>query len=180
MGGQRILMGVVGRPHGVRGLVHVHSYATVPADLAAYGTLHDDRGDAWTLRWQGRGIGELTGADGQVLRDRDAAQALVNRRLHVERDRLPAPAPDEFYLADLVGLAVFEPGGPAAIGTVRAVHDYGAGSSLEIGGGDQGFLLPFTRACVPAIDIAAGRLVIVRPDEIEIRPDGDEFGEAAE
>ncbi len=176
MSGQRILMGVVGRPHGVRGLVHVRSYAAVPADLASYGTLHDDRGGVWTLSWRGNGIGELTGADGQVLRDREAAQAMVNRRLYVERDRLPEPEPDEFYLADLIGLAVYEADGRAAIGSVLAVHDYGAGSSLEIGNNAQSFVLPFTRACVPEIDIPARRLVVVRPDEIEIR----EAGEAAE
>ena len=180
MSGQRILIGVVGRPHGVRGLVHVHSYAAVPADLASYGTLHDDRGGAWTLQWRGQGVGELTGADGQVLRDREAAQALVNRKLFVERDRLPEPEPDEFYLADLVGLSVYEPAGATSIGTVLAVHDYGAGSSLEIGGDRLGFVLPFTRACVPEIDVAAGRLVIVRPDEVEVRPEGEDVGEAAE
>ena len=103
MDGQRILMGMVGRPHGVRGLVRVHSYATVPADLVSYGTLTDERGAAWTLRWRGEGIAELTDASGHVVQDRDAAAALVNRKLFVERDRLPAPDEDEFYLADLVG-----------------------------------------------------------------------------
>ena len=178
MSGQRILMGVVGRPHGVRGLVHVHSYAAVPADLASYGTLHDDRGGAWTLTWRGQGIGELRGTDGQALRDREAAQALVNRKLYVERDRLPEPEPDEFYLADLIGLAVHENG--AVIGNVLAVHDYGAGSSLEIGEGSRSLVLPFTRACVPEVDMAGGRVVIVRPEEIEVRPDEDDVGEAAE
>nr|WP_321983077.1 ribosome maturation factor RimM [uncultured Lichenicoccus sp.] len=179
MSGGRILMGVVGRPHGVRGLVHVHSYAAVPADLAAYGPLHDDRGGAWTLSWRGRGIGELTGADGQALRDRQAAQSLVNRRLYVDRGRLPEPEPDEFYLADLIGLQVVEQETSAVVGSVLAVHDYGAGSSLEIGEGNGSFVLPFTRACVPGIDLAGRRLVIVHPDEIEVRPE-DDIGEAAE
>ena len=40
-------MGVIGRPHGVRGLVHVHAYAE--GDLAEYGPLEDDAGRRWTL-----------------------------------------------------------------------------------------------------------------------------------
>jgi 16S rRNA processing protein RimM len=173
MGGQRILMGVIGRPHGVRGLVRVHSYATVPSDLTAYGPLHDDRGALWTVTWRGEGIAELADAQGQVLRDRDAAQALVNRRLYIDRDRLPDPEEDEFYLADLVGLSAHErvDGMERAMGTVLAVHDYGAGASLEIGHVGRTVILPFTRACVPEVDLAAGRLLVVRPDEIELPGD---------
>ncbi len=39
---ERILLGVVGRPHGVRGLLHVHSYTADPAALASYGPLTDE------------------------------------------------------------------------------------------------------------------------------------------
>ncbi len=170
MTGQRILMGVVGRPHGVRGLVRVHSYAAVPSDLTAYGALHDDRGKLWTVRWRGEGIAELVDEDGRSLSDRDAASALVNRRLYVDRDLLPDPDEEEFYVADLVGLSAREriEGIEHPMGTVLAVHDYGAGTSLEIGHVGRSVMLPFTRACVPEIDLAAGRLLIVRPDEIEM------------
>jgi 16S rRNA processing protein RimM len=41
---ERILMGVIGRPHGVRGLVHVQSFTADPAALAGYGVLEDSRG----------------------------------------------------------------------------------------------------------------------------------------
>jgi 16S rRNA processing protein RimM len=183
MGGQRILMGVIGKPHGVRGLVRVHSYAAVPSDLAAYGSLHDDRGGVWTITWRGEGIAELTDAQGQALRDREAAQALTGRRLYVDRDRLPEPEEEEFYLADLVGLAAHERVGgmERSMGTVLAVHDYGAGTSLEIGHVGRSVILPFTRACVPEIDLAAGRLLVVRPEEIELpgEPPGALGGEAS-
>lgn len=171
----RILMGVVGRPHGVRGLVRVHSYATVPEDLTAYGTLTDDRGQVWTLRWRGDGIAELRDAAGQPVAGREAAQALVNRRLYVARTSLPEPDQDEFYFTDLIGLAVHEQDGASpgrALGRVLIVHDYGAGVSLEIGGEEhRALILPFTQACFPVIDIAAGRIEAVLPDEIEVQGD---------
>ncbi len=166
MSERRILMGVVGRPHGVRGLVHVQSYTADPTDLARYGILLDDAGRGWTLRWRSPGVAELRDAGGAVLADRNAAELRVNTRLYVERDRLPAPDPEEFYLSDLVGLAAVSVDG-AALGRVTVVHDYGAGASLEL---DSGAIVPFTRAAVPTVDVAGGTLVIVMPDEVLLPP----------
>jgi 16S rRNA processing protein RimM len=161
---QRILMGVVGRPHGVRGLLHVHSYTADPADLPEYGPFHDERGRVWTLRWLREGIAELSElVNGRAVpvQDRDAAGLLVNLRLFADRERLPPADEEEFYLADLVGLEAVGADG-AALGRVQAVHDYGAGASLEIGA----LIVPFTRAAVPEIDLAAGRVTIVPPSEV--------------
>jgi len=173
---RRILMGVVGRPHGVRGLVRVHSYTTDPANLAGYGPLLDDGGRPWTLAWRASGVAELRDAAGQALPDRSAAERMVNTKLWMDRDRLPQTDEDEFYLADLVGMAALDPAG-AAIGRVAVVHDYGAGASLEIERpGNAPLLVPFTHACVPQVDPAAGTLVVVEPDEVLV----EDTAEAAE
>jgi 16S rRNA processing protein RimM len=165
----RILMGVIGRPHGVRGLVHVHSYTAEPADLALYAPLIDDQGRSWSIDWRGDGVAELRDAAGKPLADRTMAEKLVNTRLHVERSRLPPPDGEEFYLADLVGLEALDADG-ALIGSVVEVHDYGAGTSLEIvREGKSPLIVPFTRAAVPHIDIPANRLTVAPPDEIEMR-----------
>ncbi|ACI53004.1 16S rRNA processing protein RimM [Gluconacetobacter diazotrophicus PA1 5] len=175
---ERILMGVVGRPHGVRGLVRVHSYAAVPEDLTAYGALIDEHGQVWSLRWRGDGIAELRDAAGQALSGRDAAQAMVNRRLYVARTSLPEPDQDEFYFTDLIGMDVRAQGTDAPLGRVLVVHDYGAGVSLELGGqGHAPLILPFTRACFPVVDVAAGRIEAVLPDEIEVQGDLSDKGE---
>ena len=166
----RILLGVVGRPHGVRGLVHVHSYTADPADLAAYGPLLDEAGRHWTLAWRGTGVAELRDAAGHAVADRSAAERLVNTRLSIERAKLPAPDEDEFYLADLVGMAAVTADG-ATLGRVAVVHDYGAGASLEVAGEGQPLLVPFTRACVPEVDVAAARIVVVLPDEVVVAID---------
>lgn len=163
--GGRILMGVIGRPHGVRGLVHVHSYAE--ADLAGYAPLLDEQGRAWSLAWRGDGIAELRDAAGNPLPDRTAAERLVNAKLYVERDRLPPADEDDFYWSDLVGLDAVDADG-AALGRVLQIHDYGAGPSLELSGG---LIVPFTKACVPSVDIQAGRLTVVPPLET-VLPEG--------
>jgi 16S rRNA processing protein RimM len=166
-------MGVIGRPHGVRGLVRVHSYAE--ADLAEYGPLVDDSGRSWTLAWHGEGIAELRDAQGRPLPDRTAAERMVNAKLYVDRDRLPEPDEDDFYLSDLVGLlAVGEDG--AELGRVAQVHDYGAGASLEIAGQGAPQLVPFTKACVPEVDLQGGKLTVIPPHEIELPEEGSGAG----
>jgi len=165
----RILMGVIGRPHGVRGLVRVTSYAE---DLTAYGPLTDPKGRQFVLRWRGAGVAEIAElADGAEVKiaDRTAAEKLTNTRLFVDRSQLPEPEDDEFYLADLVGLIARNTAGEK-LGIVTAVHDYGAGASLEIAlENAQPLLVPFTRLCVPAVDIAVGLLVVAPPMAMDAR-----------
>ena len=160
----RVLLGVIGRPHGVRGLMHVHAYTAEPGGLFAYGPLCDEAGRWFSLRPRGEGVcevAEVVAGKRVPVADRKAAERLVNVRLYVPRERLPAPDDDEFYLADLVGLEAVDPTG-RVLGAVAAVHDYGAGPSLEIGG----LLVPFTRAAVPTIDLAAGRMTVAPPAEV--------------
>ena len=97
-----------------------------------------------------------------------------NVDLLVPRDRLPPAAADEYYHADLIGLAAEDTHG-RPLGTVIAVHDFGAGDLLEIvpQGGGETRLLPFTAAVVPQVDIAAGRIVLDPP--VEIEPDAGEL-----
>jgi 16S rRNA processing protein RimM len=167
MARQRILLGVIGRPHGVGGLVHVQSYTSDPRALSAYDSLEDEKGEKYRLEWVADGIARLSvlsGGEARPISDRTAASRVTNRRLYVPRTALPALAEEEFYFADLIGLEAFDADGKL-LGRVTAVHDYGAGASLEIGA----LLVPFTRAAVPEIDLKAERLVIVPPAAVEVR-----------
>ena len=99
------------------------------------------------------------------VNDRNAAERLTNLKLFVPRERLPPiEDADTFYQADLVGLVAEGPDG-AAIGTVSAIHDFGAGDLIEItpNGGGEPMLLPFSEDTVPTVDIAKGRIVVVLP-----------------
>jgi len=154
-------MGVLGRAHGVRGHVRVTSYTAEPADLDEYNPLEDERGRRIELAWVADNIAEIT-CNGVLVRDRSGAEALVNTKLYIDRDRLPATEDEEeFYLADLVGLQAVTPEG-ATLGEVTAVLDFGAGASLEIGA----LLVPFTHAAVPEIDLAGKKLVVIPPVEV--------------
>ena len=173
MPGSRIQLGVIGRAHGVRGLVKVTSHTAEPADLTAYGPLSDAEGRVYALRWKAEGVAEVSRmVDGVQVKVTDRAQAekLTNTKLFVDRSALPPAEEDEFYLSDLTGLAVVNAAGKT-LGVVSVVHDYGAGASLEISGAGAPLIVPFTAACVPTVDIAAGRLVVTLPDEIIVATD---------
>jgi 16S rRNA processing protein RimM len=172
--GRRILVGEIGRPHGVRGLVKLRSFTADPDAIAAYGPLTDESGARrYALTLLGGGLARVQGVE-----DRDAAARLTGTRLYVERDRLPPPGEEEFYLADLIGLAAETEGGEG-LGRVRAVEDHGAGTFRVLEGAVGGErLVPFTRAAVPVVDVAGGRLVVAPPAEVAAPP-GEAGGEAA-
>jgi 16S rRNA processing protein RimM len=159
-------MATIGAAHGVRGEVRVKSFASEPMALADYGLLLADGGRRFEIE-RLRPAKNLVIAKFRGIDDRNAAEALNGISLYVPRDRLPTPDENEFYHADLIGLeAVDERGDP--IGTVIAVHDFGAGDILDIAPPrGPSLLVPFTKAAVPSIDIPAGRLTVVPPVESE-------------
>jgi len=168
-----ILLGVVGRPHGVRGLCHVHSYTADPADLARYSPLSDGKGGAWRLTWVSEGVARLSAADGQVIADRGEAEKLTNLRLYADRAALPVVEDeDEFYVADLIGMNAHHVGDDSPAGVILGVHDHGGGSYLEISQeGAVPLLLAFTKRCVPAVDLAARIVRVEVPEEIVVSPE---------
>ena len=161
---RRICVGVITGAQGVRGAVRIKSFTAVPEDVASYGPLEDEGGARrFALRLVGRAKGVVIGTIPEIG-DRDAAEAMKGTRLYVERSALPAPEEGEYYHADLLGLeAVLRDG--TVLGTVRAVHEYGAGDSLEVAReGGRSVIVPFNRIVVPVVDLAGRRLVIDPPD----------------
>lgn len=159
---QRILVARIGAPHGVRGEVRLFPFTGDPAALLDYAPLTDAAG-----RRTFSIVALRPGKDHFVARlkgieDRTAAEALTNLDLYVPRDALPPPEDeDTFYHADLIGLAVMDAAGER-IGTVVALHDFGAGDILEYApaSATKTAMVPFSREAVPVIDIAGGRVVI--------------------
>ncbi len=167
-------MGVIGKPHGVRGLVRMNAYTEDPQALADYAPLTDKTGRKFSLEWVGENIAqlsEITAAGPRKVTDRNTAERLTNTELFAPRSALPDADDEEFYLADLIGLAARNPVGEQ-LGTITAVHDYGGGTSLEIlrPSGTPPLLVPFTRAAVPEVNLATGHVVINPPAEISVSP----------
>jgi 16S rRNA processing protein RimM len=160
---QRLCVGIVTGPHGVHGAVRIKSFMEVPQDIARYGPVEDEAGRRRfdvTLCGAAKGVllARLSGVE-----DRDQAEALRGLRLYLSRVALPQTEAEEYYHADLIGLeAVLGDGTP--VGRVRAIYDFGAGDTLELARlGAPPVLVPFTRAIVPVVEPAQGRLVLEPP-----------------
>lgn len=163
---KRIVVARIGAAHGIRGEVRVKTFTEDPAAIADYGPLTADDGRIFAIE----AARPAAGTDPSMLvvrfadvTDRNAAEALNGTDLSVDRERLPETDDDEFYASDLVGLAARDLDGKP-LGRVKAVVNYGAGDILEIAPpGAPTILVPFTKAAVPEIDLAAGTIVVVPP-----------------
>ncbi len=175
---EMICIGAIAGARGVKGEVRIKSFTGEPGAVADYGTVTDETGErSFTVRVTGLGTGKSLGmvfARLGGVDDRDLAESLKGTRLYVPRTALPEPSEDEFYFADLIGVrADLVDGG--TLGTVREVHDFGAGSVLEISGEAFGVVMvPFTLSAVPVVDLAAGRLVIDPPAGLLEPAEGEE------
>ncbi len=166
---KRICVARIGAAHGTTGEVRLWSFTAEPRAAARYGALATADGRTIEIASIRTGKEFLIARIAGVT-DRNGAERLRNLDLFIPRDRLPPPAPDEYYHADLIGLAAQDRDGKA-LGTVIAVHNFGAGDLLEIAPArGETLLLPFTAEVAPEVDLAGGRIVIDPPGEIE----GDE------
>ncbi|WP_298225792.1 ribosome maturation factor RimM [Acidocella sp.] len=163
-----ILMGVIGKPHGVHGQLRVHCYAEEPRLLAEH-VLVDAEGRHFALDWAHDNVAWISVISNGIqhrINDRDEATKLTNAELFLPRSVLPKIEAEEFYLADLIGLDAYDESGKV-VGKVDNVLDYGAGASLELAPG--GMLIPFTRASVPQVRIADGYVVVNPPLEVDAK-----------
>ncbi|MBD8066500.1 ribosome maturation factor RimM [Devosia sp. PTR5] len=165
----RILLGIIGAAHGIKGEVRITSHTADPEAIASYGPLETDRPGLSIVIESARLNKTVLVARLKGVADRTAAEKLNGVSLFIDRNRLPAhDDEDDFYHADLIGLdARLETG--VSIGEVVALPNYGAGDLLEIRDPRSGdtFLYPFTKAVVPEVRVSDGYLTIAPPLDAE-------------
>ncbi|MGB3867422.1 MAG: ribosome maturation factor RimM [Xanthobacteraceae bacterium] len=164
---RQVCIARIGAAHGVRGAVKLWTFTEDPLAVLDYGPLSTGDG---ARRFE---IAEARQAKGHLVATlkgvttRNDAEALNGLELYVSREKLPPAGDGEYYHADLIGLAAVSTDG-GQLGRVVAVHNFGAGDVIEIAPPKGAtLLLPFTEAVVPDVDLAAGRVVIDPPGEIE-------------
>jgi 16S rRNA processing protein RimM len=168
----RVIVGRIGRPHGIRGEVVIGVRTDEPDLRFAVGSVVDASRSAEddlpadrvplkvaTVRWHSGQL--LVGFAG--ITDRTAAGELTGSWLSIDSSQLPETSdPDEFRDHDLIGLAVLTADGATA-GVVADVLHYGQDLLVVRRDEGQEFLVPFVKAIVPEVDLATGRLVIDPP-----------------
>jgi 16S rRNA processing protein RimM len=157
----------IGAAHGVRGAVKLWTFTEDPLAVTRYGQLMTKDG---ARQFEVTHVREAKGhlvATLKGIATREEAERLNGVELYVAREKLPDTSEDEYYHADLIGLAAVNAAGEP-LGRVIAIHNFGAGDIIEIAPPDGAtVLLPFTNAVVPTVDLEGGRVVIELPDEIE-------------
>ncbi|MGJ4940835.1 ribosome maturation factor RimM [Bradyrhizobium sp. HKCCYLS1011] len=167
---QKICVARIGAAHGVRGEVRLWTFTEDPLAVLHYGPLTTKDGGRSYEVAKAREAKDHLVATIKGVTDRNAAERLNGLELYVPRDRLPETDDDEYYHADLIGLAAETTAGEP-LGRVIAIHNFGAGDIIEIAPpSGSTIMLPFSNAVVPTVDIAGGRVLIELPAEIE----GDE------
>jgi 16S rRNA processing protein RimM len=167
----RICVARIGAAHGVRGAVKLWTFTEDPFAVTRYGPLATKDGTRQFELAQTREAKDHLVATFKGVTTRNEAERLNGLELYVARDKLPATDEDEYYHADLIGLAAItttdEP-----LGQVIGIHNFGAGDIIEIAPpAGTTILLPFSSAVVPTVDIAGGRVIIALPEEIEADDD---------
>ncbi len=183
-----ICVAAIGGARGVHGDVRLRTFTDAPETVARFGTLYSSDGQkTYALQdpkvLNGDVISRIDG-----IATREEAMAMKGTELFVPRESFPeTDDEEEFYVSDLIGLTVLDETGKK-IGSVRNVDNFGANDVLEVTlDGDRhsekesasgaalkgsSLLLPFTRAMVPEIDIAGGRITVIVPDQL--LPEGGE------
>jgi 16S rRNA processing protein RimM len=157
----------IGAAHGVRGAVKLWTFTEDPLAVKTYGPLTTkDGARQFEVTHAREAKGHLV-ATLKGIATREEAERLNGVELYIARYKLPATDENEYYHADLIGLAAVNAANEP-LGRVIAIHNFGAGDIIEIAP-PQGatLLLPFTNAVVPSVDLAGGRVIIALPDEIE-------------
>ncbi len=164
----RICIGAIAGAFGVTGEVRLKSFCSVPSDIAAYGPLWSEDGERQFRITLTKPVAGGFGARIAGVATRDEAEAVRGVSLFVDRAKLPSLPEDEFYHADLIGLAAFDTGGEP-LGKVAALHNHGAGDIIEISSirHKSALLLPFTKTIVPNVDLVAGRIIVDLPEDSE-------------
>jgi 16S rRNA processing protein RimM len=180
-----VVVGRIGKPHGIRGEVTVDVRTDEPDRRFAPGTVlraQPPQGSASGLRAltvvRSRWHQSVLLASFEEIGDRNAAEAARGIVLHAD---LPVDAtpedPDEYYDHQLVGLTAYDEHG-TELGTLTAVQHGSAQDLLTIRTPDgRDALVPFVSALVPEVDVAGGRVVVAdRPGLVTPFPEDADSG----
>lgn len=153
MSADRLIVGKLGGPHGVRGWIKVLSYTDPRDNLFDYAPWQVEYQGEWrrfeieAARPQGKGwVVKLVGVD-----DRNAAEALMHCRVAIDEQQLPELADGEYYWRDLMGLKVVTEAGQA-LGEIIGLMETGANDVLVVRGERQR-LVPYIDPVVLSIDL---------------------------
>lgn len=184
--GTQLRVGRLTKAHGLKGAIKVELYTDAPERRFVPGavfTLQVPTASPWhgktleliELKW----FNSHPVAFFKDVTDRTAAESLIKAILWIEQDPAEAPEEDAWFDHQLVGLTVLRDG--VKVGTVSQIDHFPAQDLLTVDTPSGDVLVPFVKAIVSSVDIAAGTLTVTPPLGLfeELADEQDEPGEAA-
>ncbi len=185
--GTQLRVGRLTKAHGLKGAIKVELYTDAPERRFVPGavfTLQVPTASPWhgktleliELKW----FNSHPVAFFKDVTDRTAAESLIKAILWIEQDPAEAPEEDAWFDHQLVGLSVMRDG--VKVGTVSQIDHFPAQDLLTVDTPTGDVLVPFVKAIVSSVDIAAGTLTVTPPLGLfeELADEQDEMAGAAE
>jgi 16S rRNA processing protein RimM len=159
-----VCVGCITAAHGLKGNVTIRSFTEIPEDFLSYGPLVNEAGEKIpeiTILHPSKEAMFVARIDDVTTREE--AEKYKGLSLYIHRDALPDPEGDTYYHSDLIGLSAQDETG-TSIGSVKEIHDFGAGTLLEIENKAslKTWMLPFQNETVPTINLQAGYIVLTQ------------------
>lgn len=160
-----LLVGKFTAPHGLKGLLKVISYLDDPQSIVDYEELLSKDGQVcYHLTLKGLFKHQLLVAVDGITSKNDA-ETLRNIGLYIRQDNLPDLEEDEFYIHQLTGMQVHHAQTYELLGTVKAMHNFGAGDIMDITPPDgASYMIAFNAQTVPNVDMDAGIIHCLPPE----------------
>jgi len=161
-----VCIGLISRPHGVKGEVLVKSFTEDPRDLGNYSPIQLKNGEQISLSIVGKSKGQFISRI-EGLSSRGQCEKLSGELIYVERATLPNIGDeDEYYHSDLIGMKVITESSKL-IGAITAIYDFGAGDLVEIKKNDGSeIMVQFRKTIFKEVDVLK-KEVIVSENELD-------------
>jgi 16S rRNA processing protein RimM len=165
--GHLVEIGVVGRPHGVRGELRVYLHNPESGCLTDRKCLLlgvEGETTEYTLDGVRRGSGQYYLVLFRGVKSRQAADQLKGSKLYVARASLPEVGPDEFYVIDLVGLEALD--GDQPVGKITSSRDVGGVEMVTITGRSEEMEVPLVGDYVTEVQWETGRILLCNIEDL--------------
>ncbi|HEV8657714.1 MAG TPA: ribosome maturation factor RimM [Thermoanaerobaculia bacterium] len=168
--GERIAVGIIRKPHGVRGEASVEPWTESPErfrELRAVTLVSPDEANTRTIEIErarshsDRALVKFRGIDSP-----EQIRALQNWTIEIPSSEARKLDPNEYFLHDLVGLTLVDSVGKQR-GVVKEVYEGGGGVLLNVDGPRGEFEVPFAAEICTEIDLKEKRIIVELPEGID-------------
>ena len=169
---ERIVVGKFVSPHGLKGYIKLLSFLEQPESIFSYEKLSNKEGSATYSIKLKTVLKKQFLVSVKGIYTKEAASKLTNQHLYLTADMLPELTEDTFYISDLQGMQVIDHHTHVTLGTIKAMHNFGAGDIVEISpeDGKTSYMIMFNKEHFPLVDTDKHYVTCIKPEILNATP----------